>query len=118
MARDVQRRVGDRDHRNRPSRRDDRVNRRHHSRGRHHQHRVLRAAKDHRLHPNSDGSLTTVTITGSGFTGATSVKVKSIDAPFTVDADDQITTSVPATAVTGTITTPDGTATSSPFTRR
>ena len=56
-----------------------------------------------------------VTITGSGFTGATSVKFNGIAvSSFTVVSNTQITTAVPFGATTGriTVTTPGGTATS------
>jgi len=54
---------------------------------------------------------TVVTISGTGFTGATSVKFATTSASFTVNSDTQITASVPKGATTGTIsvTTPDGT---------
>ena len=62
---------------------------------------------------------TPVTITGTGFTGATSVKFNGTTVAFTVGSAVQITTTVPAGATTGTIsvTTPGGTVTSlGPFT--
>lgn len=54
---------------------------------------------------------TTVTITGTGFTGATRVAFNRVAASFSVDSDTQITATVPAGATTGTIsvTTPSGT---------
>lgn len=54
-----------------------------------------------------------VTITGTKLTGATSVKFNGVTATFTVDSPAQITTAVPAGALTGKITvaTPTGTAT-------
>ncbi len=59
----------------------------------------------------------TVMITGTGFTGATAVKVGTVTvspAFFTVNSDQQITLTVPPTAVTGllSVTTAGGTATS------
>ncbi len=53
-----------------------------------------------------------VTITGTGFTGATAVKFNGTTATFTVVSATQITTTVPATAISGalTVTTPGGTA--------
>lgn len=62
---------------------------------------------------------TAVTITGTGFTGATSVKFNGTSATFAVESATQITTTMPAGATTGTIsvTTPGGTGTSAlPFT--
>ncbi|HLX32291.1 MAG TPA: IPT/TIG domain-containing protein [Gaiellaceae bacterium] len=59
---------------------------------------------------------TSVTINGSGFTGATSVKFNGTAAtPFTVNSDSKITVKVPSGATSGTITvtTSGGTATSS-----
>jgi uncharacterized repeat protein (TIGR03803 family) len=57
---------------------------------------------------------TVVTITGTSFTGATSVKFNGTSATFTVNSDSQVTATVPSGATTGpiTITTPGGTATS------
>jgi hypothetical protein len=57
----------------------------------------------------------TVTITGQGFTGATSVKFNTtLATTFSVDSDNQITATVPAGTTTGKITvvTPQGTFTS------
>lgn len=58
---------------------------------------------------------TSVTIGGTGLTGATSVKFNGTEATFSVGSDGQITAEVPRGATTGpiTITTPLGTATSS-----
>jgi hypothetical protein len=57
---------------------------------------------------------TTLTITGTGFTGATSVKFAGTIAAFTPGSDTSLTATVPAGAATGPITvvTPAGTGTS------
>lgn len=57
---------------------------------------------------------TNVTITGSGFTGTTSVKFGGTSASFTFGSDTSLTATVPTGASTGTIsvTAPGGTATS------
>ena len=59
---------------------------------------------------------TSVVVTGTNFTGATVVKFGGVSAPiFNVDSGTQITATLPASAVSGTVsvTTPSGTATSS-----
>jgi len=57
----------------------------------------------------------TVALTGSGFIGATGVTVAGATATYTVVSANRITATVPADAGTGplTVTTPNGTATSS-----
>jgi hypothetical protein len=57
---------------------------------------------------------TTVTITGAGFTGASSVKFNGAVAAYNVDSDVQITATVPNGATTGpiSVTTPAATITS------
>jgi len=57
----------------------------------------------------------TVTLTGTNFTGTTSVTFKGVPATFKVVSETKITVTVPAKAKTGTITVtnPSGTATSS-----
>jgi Carboxypeptidase regulatory-like domain/IPT/TIG domain len=65
--------------------------------------------------PTSGPVGTPVTITGTGFTGATAVKFfNAVSATFSVTDDQHISTSVPTGAATGVIkvTTPGGTATS------
>src|SRR5207245_7743699 len=58
---------------------------------------------------------TTVTISGSGFIGTTSVKFNGVDASsFTIVSSNSIKATVPSAAASGpiTVTTPSGTATS------
>ena len=64
--------------------------------------------------PASGSVGTPVTITGTSFTGANAVSFNGTAASFTVVSDSQITTTVPAGALTGKlkVTTPQGTATS------
>jgi hypothetical protein len=65
--------------------------------------------------PSSGSAGTTVTISGSGFTGATAVKFNGTTASFAVNSASQITATVPSGASSGTIsvTTPGGTTASS-----
>jgi hypothetical protein len=66
--------------------------------------------------PGSGPVGTSVTITGSNLTGASSVRFfNNVSASFTVDSDTQITAAVPSGATTGpiSVTTLGGTATSS-----
>jgi molybdate transport system substrate-binding protein len=60
----------------------------------------------------------TVTLTGTNFTGATSVTIQGVPAKFKVVSATKLTLTVPAKAKSGTITVtnPSGTATSKPFT--
>ncbi len=62
--------------------------------------------------PSSGPVGTTVTVTGSAFTGATAVSLNGSSATFTVKSSTQITLTVPVGATTGPIrvTTPNGTA--------
>ncbi|TSB32065.1 beta strand repeat-containing protein [Streptomyces benahoarensis] len=66
--------------------------------------------------PTSGGN--TVTITGSGFTGATSVHFGTASAPFTVISDTQITATAPpgTSSVPVTVTTSAGTSNSVTYT--
>ncbi len=54
--------------------------------------------------PNTGPVGTVVTISGSGFTGATDVQFNGLTASYTVDNDGQITATVPLSATTGPIT--------------
>ena len=64
--------------------------------------------------PTSGPAGTPVTVTGSAFTGATSVTFGGASASYVVDSNTQISATVPAAATTGPIavTTPSGTGTS------
>src|SRR5205823_13710412 len=64
--------------------------------------------------PSSGPVGTTVAISGTNFTGATSVTFNGMGATFTVNSATQISATVPAGATTGpvSVTTSDGTATS------
>jgi IPT/TIG domain len=64
--------------------------------------------------PSSGPAGTTVTITGVGYTGATSVTFNGTSAPFTVTSDVEIVATVPTGATTGpiSVTTSGGTGTS------
>jgi hypothetical protein len=65
--------------------------------------------------PTSGPVGTAVTINGTGFAGATSVKFGGTPATFLINSDARITTTVPAGASTGriSVTTPGGSDTSS-----
>lgn len=65
--------------------------------------------------PTAGGAGTAVTISGTGFTGATAVKFNGTSATFTVISDTSISTSVPNGATSGpiSVTGTGGTATSS-----
>ncbi|MDO7874712.1 IPT/TIG domain-containing protein [Hymenobacter sp. ASUV-10] len=71
-----------------------------------------------RLNPTSGLVGTTVTITGTGFSGATAVSFNGTAATFTVVSATSITVTVPAGASTGavTVTTPGGTSNGVTFT--
>jgi molybdate transport system substrate-binding protein len=60
----------------------------------------------------------TVTLTGTNFTGTTSVTIQGVPAKFKVVSATRLTLTVPAKAKSGaiTVTNPSGTATSKPFT--
>jgi hypothetical protein len=64
--------------------------------------------------PSSGPAGTTVTITGTGYTGASSVEFDGAPATFGVNSDIEIGATVPLDATTGpiSVTTPGGTATS------
>jgi hypothetical protein len=65
--------------------------------------------------PSFGWTNTTVVINGSGFTGATSVKLGSVSATFTVNSSVRITAKVPSMAKGSykwSVTTPSGSATS------
>jgi hypothetical protein len=64
--------------------------------------------------PDSGGVGTSVTISGSGLTGASDVTFGTMSTAFTVVSDAQVTATVPAGASTGqiSVTTPGGNATS------
>lgn len=70
------------------------------------------------LSPTSGAVRDPVTITGSGFTGATSVTFGGTSATFTVISDTSIATSVPLDASSGNVvvTTPGGTSNGASFT--
>jgi len=65
--------------------------------------------------PTSGRVGTSVTITGTGFNGATAVKFNGVGATYTVESPTQIRATVPSGAATGkiSVTTPGGTAISS-----
>ncbi|MBJ6111485.1 IPT/TIG domain-containing protein [Hymenobacter sp. BT523] len=70
------------------------------------------------LSPNSGPVGTTVTITGTDFTGATAVRFNGLRATYTVNSATQITATVPTGATTGDVfvATPNGASNGSPFT--
>jgi hypothetical protein len=65
--------------------------------------------------PAGGGPGTAVTLTGTGFTGATAVKFNGAGAQYSVVSDTEISTSVPSGATNGpiSVTAPGGTSTSS-----
>src|SRR5439155_1203479 len=64
--------------------------------------------------PTTGPTGTSVTISGTNFTGATAIRFNGVSASFTVSSATAIQATVPAGATTGplTVTTPGGTATS------
>jgi hypothetical protein len=66
------------------------------------------------FNPTSGSTGTAVTITGTNLSGATAVAFNGTSATFTIASPTQINTTVPARAASGpiTVTTPNGTATS------
>jgi len=71
------------------------------------------------MSPGSGSGGSTVTLTGSGLTGARAVSFNGVNASFAVGSDSQVTATVPSSATSGaiTVTTAAGTAsTASPFT--
>jgi molybdate transport system substrate-binding protein len=60
----------------------------------------------------------TVTLTGTNFTGTTSVTIQGVPAKFKIVSATKLTITIPANAKSGTVTVtnPSGTATSKPFT--
>jgi len=75
---------------------------------------VLKAPGIFSFTPTTGRVGTSVTISGSGFTGATAVAFNGVSASFTVSSDTAIQTAVPAGATTGplSVTTSGGTANS------
>ncbi len=71
-----------------------------------------------RVTPGHAGAGATVTVTGSNFTGTTSVTIQGVPARFKVKSATKLTLTVPAKAKSGaiTVTNPSGTATSKHFT--
>lgn len=63
--------------------------------------------------PASGTTGTTVTLTGTGFTGTTAVRFNGANASFTVDSPTRITATVPAAATDGVITVVNGSSASS-----
>lgn len=65
--------------------------------------------------PTTGGVGTVVTITGSGLTGVSSVRIGGTPAPFSLVNDSTVTITIPSASASGVIslTTPGGTATSS-----
>src|SRR5271156_2468313 len=65
--------------------------------------------------PTSGNAGSSIVVSGSGFTGATTVTVGGVTASFVINSDTQITLTLPASAISGQIvvTPPIGSATSS-----